>query len=564
MLQRLQIRNLAVIDALDLELCDGFTVLTGETGAGKSILIDAVGLVLGARADSSLVRAGTAQAEVIAEFRLAGDAPAVRWLQAQDLSDADEPERCVIRRSLQAEGRTRAFINDRPVGVGALRELGDCLVEVFGQGESQTLMRADVQRDLLDACGTTEAYRQALDATAHAAREYLRVEAEIARLRGAGERDPAQIEFLRYQLNELEALALGTDELDALEAEHKRLSNAGRLLSDGGAACDALFGGEPCIYDQLATLGVTLAELARLHPGFTTAADCVAAAQAQVHEAADELRGLLDRLDLDPERLQDVEQRMAAIHDLARKHRLRAADLPDRREALTRELADMEGGAEALAALHTEQQRLRQHYDTAANELTTLRRAAASQLATEVTAQVQQLGMANAVFEIVVEPAPAARPSVHGDDTVRFDFSANPGQPPRALSKVASGGELSRIGLSLQVAALQAATVSTMIFDEVDAGIGGGVAEIVGTRLRALGEHRQVLCVTHLAQVAAQGQQHLHIRKTVKDDQTYTSVSELDAAGRVAELARMAGGRTITRATEAHARELLGKAGGKR
>ncbi len=559
MLRHLHIRNLAVIDELALDLSPGFSVLTGETGAGKSILIDAVGLVLGARADAALVRSGATQAEVMAEFSLAPKAAAQQWLETQALSDDDDPERCVIRRSVQAEGRTRAFVNDRPVSLAALRELAELLVEIFGQGESQTLMRAEVQRELLDAHGESPAYSKVLDAVATSARECQRIETEIKRLHSAGQRDPTQLDFLRYQLNELEALALAPDELEQLEAEHKQLANAGRLLQDGSNTRDTLYGDDPSIYDQLAAAATTLNELATLHADFGSAADLITSAQAQVREAADGLRSLLDRLDLDPERLQDVEQRMTAIHELARKHRLRAAELPARRDSLATELALLEDGVGALAKLQQQATQARAQYDKVAATLSTLRKTAAVALSADVSTRVRQLGMANAVFEIVVEAGAAEQPSVHGDDRVRFDFSANPGQPPRALSKVASGGELSRISLALQVATKQAAVVSTMIFDEVDAGIGGGVAEIVGTQLRALGESRQVLCVTHLAQVAAQGQQHLHIRKEVEANQTYTRVQALDQRGRVTELARMAGGRTVTRATEAHARELLGK-----
>lgn len=559
MLRHLHVRNLAVIDELALDLTPGFTVLTGETGAGKSILIDAVGLVLGARADSALVRTGAAQAEVTAEFSLAPDAAAVQWLEAQSLNDADEPQRCVIRRIVQTEGRTRAFVNDRPVGLAALRELSELLIEVFGQGESQTLMRADVQRELLDAYGKSDRYRQALNDTATTARECQRIETEIKRLCDAGQRDPAQLDFLRHQLNELEALALAPDELEQLESEHKRLANAGRLLQDGGGARDALYGDDNGIYDQLATITAALEALAALHAEFGNVAELTSSAQAQVREAADTLRSLLDRLDLDPERLDKVEQRMAAIHDLARKHRLRASELPERRDSLANELTLLEDSASALARLQQQAAQARKQYDKASAALSAQRHAAAAALSSEVSARVRELGMANAVFEIAVERSTAEHPSVHGDDLVRFNFSANPGQPLRPLSKVASGGELSRISLALQVTARQTAVVQTMIFDEVDAGIGGSVAEIVGSQLRALGENRQVLCVTHLAQVAAQGQQHLHIRKDVEDDQTYTRVQILDQRGRVTELARMSGGRIVTRATEAHARELLGK-----
>lgn len=554
MLHALQIRNLAIIDELNLELSPGFTVLTGETGAGKSILIDALGLITGSRGEAAMVRGGADKAEVSAEFDLPKDSPVWPWLQERELQEERE---CVVRRVIQADGRSRAFINGRPVAAADLRTIGEMLIEIFGQGESQTLMRSDTQRDLLDDYGR---HGELCTAVAAASAEVHRIDRAIEDLRKAQNRDPEQLDYLRFQLRELEALALGEGELEALDAEHKRLANAGRLLDEGGQTQQLLYGGDSSIYDQLATAGSTLQGLVGVHAEFGEAASLVGSAQAQVREAADEVRRILDKLDLDPGRLEELEHRLTSIHDLARKHRVRAAELPGRLEQLKSELGGLEGAAEQLDKLGADRDRAMKAYRKKANQLSGERRASATRFAGEVTERIRELGMPNARFEITVESAERELPSPHGDDIIRYDFSANPGQPLRPLAKVASGGELSRISLALQVSLRRQGGAATMIFDEVDAGIGGGVAEIVGRQLRALGAQRQVLCVTHLAQVAAQGQQHFAISKEVSDGQTRTRVATLGNSGRVDELARMIGGEKITTATTALARDLL-KAG---
>lgn len=554
MLRHLHIRNLAIIDELSLDFAPGFSVLTGETGAGKSILIDALGLIVGTRAETTLVRAGSDKAEVAAEFSLEDSPAAAAWLAERELADGGE---CTIRRVVQAEGRTRAYVNGSLTTTADLRALGECLVEVFGQNESQTLLRPDIQRGLLDDYGQHDA---ALSATAAAAAWVQGIEQQIESLRNAQSRDPAQLDYLRFQLQELQALGLEEGELPALDAEHKTLANAGRLLEDGGSAQQLLYGGEQCAYDQLSAALNALHGLVPLHPDFAGVETLASGAQAQVREAADTLRRLLDRLDLDPRRLAEVESRLAAVHDLARKHRVRADELLGRQAQLAEELGGLEGAAEKLDSLENERKTALAAYREAAAALTGARNKAAQGLARDVTARVRELGMANATFAIVVEPAGRERPSAHGEDIVRFDFSANPGQPPRPLAKVASGGELSRVSLALQVSLRQGEGAATMIFDEVDAGIGGATAEVVGSQLRALGDRRQVLCVTHLAQVAAQGERHFGIHKEVRGGATFTRVTDLDAPGRVGEVARMLGGKEMTNATQALAKDLLKRA----
>ncbi|GAC1621163.1 MAG: DNA repair protein RecN [Nevskia sp.] len=554
MLRHLHIRNLAIIDELSLDWAAGFSVLTGETGAGKSILIDALGLVIGLRADSTLVRSGTEKAEVSAEFSIADCPDARAWLAERELVDGED---CAIRRVVYAEGRTRAFVNGSPVPAADLRELGELLVEIFGQGESRSLLQGDAQRALLDDYARHAAE---LAAVAAAAQTVQRIDRERERLVAAQSRDPAQLEFLRFQLQELDALALGDDELPALDAEHRQLANAGRLLDEGFAAQQLLYGGDASIYDQLSAALGTLHGLTPLHDGFAEAEQLAASAQAQAREAADSVRRLIERMDLDPERLSTVEQRLSAIHDLARKHRVRADELAARHVQLREELGGLEHASSAIEQLDRERAAALKDYAKAAAALSKSRTQSAKTLAGDVSARVRELGMPNASFVVAVEPSGRDRPSAYGDDLVRFDFSANPGQPPRPLAKVASGGELSRISLALQVSLLSDAGAATMIFDEVDAGIGGTTADIVGRQLRDLGARRQVLCVTHLAQVAAQGRNHFGIAKEVASGNTYTRVRTLDPATRVGELSRMLGGEAGSGATQTLAKELLKRA----
>ncbi|MGH8447070.1 MAG: DNA repair protein RecN, partial [Solimonas sp.] len=424
MLKTLSIRNLAIIDAVDLEFAGGFTVLTGETGAGKSILIDAIGLAIGLRADAGLVRAGQEKAEISAGFELDKTSPARRWLADNELGDADDPSLLVIRRVVYAEGRTRAFVNGSPANTGQLRELGEQLIEVFGQSESQTLLRASVQRVALDGYGCSEA---ALNATATAAEAHDEAERALQRLRAAGSRDPAQLEFLRFQITELEALALGAGELEELEAEHRHLAHAGRLLGEGAQAQELLYGGEDSIYDRLSTAQGLLAGLLPLHEGFRDALDATDAALAQVRDAADSARRVLDKLDLDPERLAEVERRLGAVHDLARKHRLKPAELPAHLQGLRAQFDESASAAGRLDELERARDAVRKRYDEAAAKLGGERRKAARRFGEAVTAIVRTLGMPNAQFVVAVETDAEAPPRAWGADTVRFDFSANPG-----------------------------------------------------------------------------------------------------------------------------------------
>jgi DNA repair protein RecN (Recombination protein N) len=557
MLRQLSIRNLAVIDQLTLDFGTGFSVLTGETGAGKSILIDALGLVLGDRADPALVRAGEAQAEIAAEFDLSACPAAAAWLRDQAMENVDDPQTCLIRRVIFAEGRTRASINGAQATAGALRELGEQLVEIHGQNEHQSLLRAEAQRSLLDEFGK---HGTALAAVAAAVRGYQECMQAIAALRAAAGREPAELDYLRHQLHELKALGLAEGELETLHAEHKRLAHAGKLLQDGAQAEALIYGGDNSLYDQLASVRNLIEVLTPLHEGFGEAESAIAEAQARAQEAARSIRSQLDQMDLDPERLAEVEQRMTAIHDLARKHRVRAEALPARLLELQESVDASEHAADKLTLLESQLGQLLDQYRDAARKLSVLREKSAADLGRKVAAVVRELGMAKAEFAVVVERKPETQPRQQGDDDIRFDFSANPGQPPRPLAKVASGGELSRLSLAIQVVANQKNAAATLIFDEVDAGIGGATAEIVGRKLRELSKGRQVLSVTHLPQVASQGQQHYAIRKLMRSGKTVTQVQSLKTAERVSELARMLGGQDLSAATQALAQDLLRRA----
>lgn len=557
MLRALHIRNLAIIDTLDLEFDAGFSVLSGETGAGKSILIDALGLVLGDRADASLIRAGENQSEISAEFSLDGSLPARAFLREQAMEDADNPNGCLLRRVVTADGRSRAFINGAPASLANLRELGERLVEIHGQNEHQSLLRGDMQRELLDDFG---GHGELLGAVAEAARDHGEAVAGIERLRAVAGRDPAQLDFLRYQLRELESLKLQPGEIEQLDADHRRLANAGRLLDEGQRAQEQLYGSEGSVSDQLAAVRQLLGGLAELDAGFGEADALLQQAEVQLREAADAVRHLLDKLDLDPERLAEVEKRVEAVHDLARKHRVKPDELLARLESLQQDLLGSERAAGDLGKLEAQREAALKRYRGAAAKLSAARRKAAKEFAAKAAAIVRELGMPKAEFAVAIDTVPQDPPRLAGDDDVRLDFSANPGQPPRPLARVASGGELSRVSLAIRLAAQQARSAATLIFDEVDAGIGGGTAETVGIKLRQLARQCQVLSVTHLPQVAAQGEHHFGIQKDVRGGKTLTRVKALDADGRVAELARMLGGREITASTQAHAAEMLKRA----
>ncbi|RUQ39477.1 MAG: DNA repair protein RecN [Candidatus Competibacteraceae bacterium] len=553
MLTHLRIRDFAIVEALELELAAGMSAVTGETGAGKSILVDAIGLLLGDRADSGTVRHGAERADISAVFDL-GQHPQTRaWLAERDLDSGSE---CHLRRVIASSGRSRHYINGVPQPAQTLRELGEQLVDIHGQHEHQSLLRRDAQRQLLD----DHAGNQALLVTLAAAwRDWQQTRQALRDLRQAASERDARLDILRYHLHELNALNLAEGEITELEQEQRRLAHARQLLDTGQSLLGWLSESEDtAVIDRLSHSLRELDGLSRLDERLVPISELLSAALIQVQEASSELRGYLQALDLDPEHLTRIEQRLAAAHQLARKHRINAEELPALRVRFAAERDTLEHSETRLDQLQQAMQAAQAAYQAQAAQLSERRQQAARALSERISAALAGLGMPGGQLAIVLERLD--KPTPTGLEAVEFQVSANPGQPLRPLAKVASGGELSRISLAIQVITAHAAHIPTLIFDEVDTGIGGGVAEVVGRQLRALGAQRQVLCVTHLPQVAAQAHQHFKVAKHSDATTTHTRVRVLTLEERVGEIARMLGGLELTANTLAHAREMLDRA----
>jgi DNA repair protein RecN (Recombination protein N) len=554
MLTSLNVRQFAVVEHAEVEFGAGLTVVSGETGAGKSLLVDALLLLAGGRADSGMVREGCDRAELSAEFDLAALPEARAWLVREELDDGAA---CQLRRVIRAEGSSRAWINGRPASAGQLSELAGLLVEIHGQHEHQALLSRSHQLALLDAYAGHAAQAAQVRELATQWRE---LGARMRKLSGGEDRE-ARLALLRHELDELERWALPAAELAELEASHKRFANAGRLAEGAAGVVELLDGeGEFALRRALGRAHAELGKLAALDGALNPALELLDAAAIQLGEAADTLGRYAQDVDLDPERYAEVDAHLTHLHELGRRHRLPVAELYDKAAALREELAELEGAGEALEKLAAQRERMLADYASAAAALSQSRGKAAAALGREVSALMGELGMSGGVLQVALESADAGEPDPQGRERCELLVSANPGQPPRALRKVASGGELARISLAIEVATLGQDSIGTMVFDEVDSGIGGAVAEVVGQKLRALGAQRQVLCVTHLAQVAAQGHAHLYVSKHSDGERTRTYIRPLDADGRRDELARMLGGVEITRETRAHARQMLQRA----
>jgi DNA repair protein RecN (Recombination protein N) len=549
------VRDFAIVRKNDLELDGGLTVVTGETGAGKSIMIDALDLVLGARADSNVIRHGADSAEVLAGFELQPGDDAAQWLAERELADDGG---CVLRRIIYRDKPTKAFINDRPVTVQTLRDLGDLLVDIHGQHEHQSLLKKEIQRRVLDDyAGQTEQ----VDRLAGIYDQYRSLSERLESLsRQAGDRE-SQLELYRFQLEELDQLGLKENELLELEQEHDRLAHASELLDGMRYAAEALYDADDtAVNDVLSRAMHRLESLADFEPRLSDVLSMLNNARVEIDEAAGQLHHLLDRTELDPGRLSWLEDRIGAITDLARKHHCEPDQLIAVAEQLRQWVADLEDTDTNLQALQERIGQAREDYDQLAQSVSAARHDAAAALGEAVTEHMQQLGMEGGVFRVDIETE-AGEPTRYGHDRVEFNVAANKGMPARPLNKVASGGELSRISLAIQVVIARLGRVPTLVFDEVDVGIGGRVAEIVGQQLRTIGDSRQVLCITHLPQVAAQGHHHMHVIK--RDGQpVQVEMDRLEAEARVREVARMLGGIEITEQTLAHARDMLGRAGG--
>ena len=549
MLRSLAIRDFVIVEKMELEFDSGFTVLTGETGAGKSILIDALALVLGARADALVVRQGAERAEVSAEFDVSALKGVKKYIQKQELTD--EGESCLVRRVIDAGGRSRAFINGTAVTATQLRELGELLVNINGQHQHQSLARAPAQRELVDAYGK-------LDAQAEKVAELHRDWRDKAERRRAFETNAAayvaERERLEWQVSDLAQLDFKAEEWPELTAEHSRLAHAASLIEAAEFGMETLSEGEGASLAQVNGVIARFKNLLDYDPKLKEVLDVLEPAQVQLQEAVYSLRHYQQKLDLDPKRLRDAEQRLDAIHSAARKYRTEPEQLPEMLAKARARLDELSlaGDADALKKF---EEAAREACVAEAKKLSIGRRKAAKQLAEKVTAAMQTLAMTGGVFDVALHALD--EPAAHGLETIEFLVSAHKGMTPQPMAKVASGGELSRISLAIQTITSQIAQVPTLIFDEVDAGIGGRVAEIVGKLIKDLGKKHQVMCITHLPQVAACGDQQWQVAKSAGNGKVASKVTVLGKTERVEEIARMLGGVKITETTRKHAAEML-------
>ena len=553
MLQTLSLRDFVIVDQLELDFSSGFTVLTGETGAGKSILLDALSLVLGERADSSQIREGCSRAEISALFRI--DPQQIehfnQWLDEQGFPLEDEGQSLLLKRTVEANGRSRAFINGSVATLVQLREAGDQLVDIHGQHAHQLLLKGGAQRELLDR------HANQLDLVAEVSQLFKTLNESRRRLEqaeNAGQDIERERERLHWQLEDLTELSPQEGEWTAIQSEHARLANGAKIMSGCQEAIDALSDADNSVESTLSKASANISALAEHDSALSDISQALESAQIQIDEAVHGLNRYLQKLDLDPARLSEVEERMQALHSAARKYRTEADDLPkllldtaERLEALT--------ASQNIEALRERVKQEELAYLKQAKQLSQKRNKAALDLGKQVTTAMQDLSMAGGQLEIAL--LPLAEGGAHGLEQIEFLVAGHAGSTPRPLAKVASGGELARISLAISVITSKASFTPTLIFDEVDAGIGGAVAETVGKLLRQLGESHQILCVTHLPQVAAQGNHHLKVSKSQAGDKTLSQVMPLGRSERVEEVARMLGGATITDTTRRHARELL-------
>lgn len=553
MLVQLTIRDFVIVDLVDVIFKPGFTVLTGETGAGKSILIDALILALGGRGDIGQIRHGCERAEIMAEFDISHAPGMADWLTANELQA--DPGNCLLRRIIDINGRSRSYINGYPVTLQQLRTAGDLLIDIHGQHAHQSLLRTDMQRNLLDGYA---GHSELVKAVATAFRQWQQLHQQQL----AWEQNAAlflqEREQLEWQLQELSALNLSPEDWQALQAEYIRLSHMANLQETADSSLATLSNGESAMLAQLHGMLARLRQSLDYDSDLKSPYDLLENAQVQLQEAAYELKHYQQRLDLDPHSLRLTEERIAMINNIARKYRIAPEEITDLLQRTHQRLQELAGStdggglAEAVSAA-------KKRYDELANALSEARRKAAVTLAQQITETMQMLAMAGGCFDIVLIPH---QPNAHGLEQIEFQVATHRGLPPRSLAKVASGGELSRISLAIQVITSQVGTAPTLIFDEVDVGIGGRVAEIVGKLLKQLGKTRQVLCITHLAQVASMGDQHLQIIKVIEptaDKTVSSSIRTLDKQERVEEIARMLGGVNITATTRKHAAEMLQK-----
>jgi DNA repair protein RecN (Recombination protein N) len=549
MLRALGIRDFVIVERVELETGPGFTVLTGETGAGKSILVDAIELLVGGRADASLVREGAERAELQAEFEVPKDSPLEKYLADAGLEG--DPGNVILRRVIDRSGRSRCFVNGHAATLAQLREAGEHLVDIHGQHEHQSLLRGAAQRDLLDAhAGAQETARDCADAwRAWKRLQALATEAEQQFARRESERAELQV-----KLAELKTLVLKDDEWEALAARHQRMAHGSSLLAGAQSSLEPLSEADGACLPQLSAVARRLRALSEHDARLMAIVEMLESAEAQAAEAARGLRDYASRVDLDPQALREVEQRIEALHAAGRKHRVKPAELPALEKELALRYRELELAA-SPEALRREVAAAEARYGAAAKKLSGKRRSAAQALSKAVTEGMQQLAMKGGRFSVALRALEA--PAAAGMEEIGFEVSSHPSLPLRPLVKVASGGELSRVSLAIQLVTAKASPVATLVFDEVDAGIGGAVAETVGRALRKLGKDRQVLCVTHLPQAAAQGDEQWSVVRSNARGKVWVGAARLDRAARIEELARMLSGAEITATTRKHAAELL-------
>ncbi len=551
MLKHLHIKDFAVIEELDIPFAAGMTVFTGETGAGKSIMVGALGLVLGGRSDSGIVRTGCERTEITVIFDIENEGDIAFILAEQDIVCEDE---LILRRVINTDGRSRAYVNGSSVSAQFLRTLGESMVDIHGQHAHQSLLKADVQRNLLDEFGN---HLEQLNEVRDAWKVWHTNELELQALSGAERDHDAQISLLQYQIQELEMLNPDESKFSEIDKEYGRLANINRLSEACRQTLEQLSDNEHSTQSQLGLGLKELQDIQKFDPSLCSTITLLHDAAIQIGEASDELRRYLDKLEFDPVRLKAVEEQLGAFHDIARKHRIQPEILADYLVSLRKELHKFENSEAHFKKLLALQTSSIKRYHQAAAELSQCRRHAAKTLSKNISRQLNELGMPEGEFSIEVNKIEKDTPLQNGMDKIEYLVSLNPGQALQALNKVASGGELSRISLAIQVTGSGDKGIPTLVFDEVDSGIGGGVAEIVGTLLHRLSTKRQVFCVTHLAQVASQGDQHLQVAKETRAGTTLTRVNELNQEDRIDEIARMLGGVKITQQTLAHAKEML-------
>ncbi|OOZ13358.1 DNA repair protein RecN [Solemya velum gill symbiont] len=552
MLTALQIHNFVTIESLEIDFSNGMTTLTGETGAGKSILVDALGLVLGDKADSSLIRSQCERAEITAQFTLP-DVEMATWLEQQEIP-TDEGE-CIIRRVLNSNGRSKAYINGSMVTLALLDDFGSRLIDIHGQHAHQSLGSRQHQRQLLDGFAAHDKLCKAVES---AWQEWLTTKDKLQELSDQQNEHRDQLRLLQFQLQELDGLSPIDGEWHELEQQQKRLANAQTLIRTADEITQQLYAGSGA-EEQLQNADNRLGELVELDPSLAESHAMIKSALIEIQEASSGLQGYAGTVELDPQLLAEVDERLGNYHSLAKKYQCDPDQLAGLQEGLKTQLASLENADETLEALQQQLDKAEQTWKSAAQKLAKSRQKAAKKLQQDVTEQIQQLSMPHGEFQVALHPAKSEEPLRYGQETVEFLISANPGMAPQPISKVASGGELSRISLAIQVVTAGIGKIETLIFDEVDVGIGGATAEVVGQLLRQIASKRQILCVTHLPQVASQAHQHLRVEKESSKSGTSSTVVALDEEQRVQEIARMLGGVEMTERTLDHAAEMVSR-----